>query len=219
MSSMEEMPYTIHVEGNIGAGKSTFLKYFRQFENVDVLAEPVELYQNLNGTNVLDLVYKEPKKWTFPFQTYVHLIMLPYHLKPTERKVKIMERSLFSAQHILVEIARQNKQIEKAEHDILQKWNDFTTENFAVKPNLIVYLRAEPHQVCNRIKKRGRCEESNIDFEYINQIHDLHDKWLLGKECHNVSVLVLNANLSAREVQQEFEESEYALRIGLPKIK
>lgn len=205
----EEKPYTIFVEGNIGAGKTTFVKYFDQFKNVEVVLEPVEMFQNLNGTNLLDLIYKETKKWAFSFQTYVHLLMLQNYLKPTEKKIKMMERSLFSSQHIFIELLLQNKQIEKAEYDILQKWHNFTTEIFTVKPNLIVYLRVEPDVVFDRIQKRGRAEETHIGFEYINQIHEMHEKWLCRKECNDVPVLVLNANLSANEVQKEFEKCIY----------
>lgn len=209
----EEKPYTIFVEGNIGAGKTTFVKYFNQFKNVEVVPEPVEMFQNLNGTNLLDLIYTESKKWAFSFQTYVHLLMLQNYLKPTEKKIKMMERSLFSTQHIFIELLLQNKQIERVEYDILKKWHDFTTENFTVGPNLIVYLRAEPDVVFDRVKKRGRAEEIHVSFDYINQIHEMHEKWLWRKECHDVPVLTLNANLSANEVQKEFERSIYASKI------
>lgn len=211
-SSLEKKPYTIFVEGNIGAGKTTFLKYLTQFEHIDVISEPIEQYRNLNGNNMLDLLYTDTKKWAFPFQTYVHLLMLENYLKPTAKKTKIMERSPFSAQYIFVELLRQNKQIEKEEYDILQKWNDFTTGNFAVKPNLIVYLRAEPRVAFERVKMRARSEENKVGFDYIQQIHELHEKWLL--ECNDEPVLILNANQSAHEVQQQFEKSEYASKLN-----
>lgn len=46
-------PYTVLVEGNIGCGKTTFLEYFKKYENVCVLAEPVDLWRNCNGHNLL----------------------------------------------------------------------------------------------------------------------------------------------------------------------
>lgn len=211
--SLKAKPFTILVEGNIGAGKSTFLKYFDQFKNVEVVLEPVEMFQNLNGTNLLELAYKETKKWAFPFQTYVHLLMLGSHLKSTDKEIMIMERSLFSAQHIFVELLLQNDQIEQVEYDILQKWHDFHIKNFVNQPNLIIYLRAEPDVVFNRIKKRARVEENNVDFDYIKKIHELHEKWLGRMECHDVPVLILDANQSAFEVQQEYAQSVYASKM------
>lgn len=42
-------------------------------------------------------MYKESQRWAFPFQTYVTLTMLTTHTEPTEKRVKLMERSLYSA--------------------------------------------------------------------------------------------------------------------------
>ncbi|XP_031639809.1 deoxynucleoside kinase-like [Contarinia nasturtii] len=204
--SLEKKPHTILVEGN------TFLEYLKRFKNVEVMPEPIDSFRNLNGSNLLDLVYKDIKKWAFPFQTYIHLLELQNHLKTTGKSIKVMERSLFGAQHIFVEALLQNNKLEKEEYDILQKWFDFTITRFDIKPNLIVYLRATPNEVFGRMKKRGRPEENNVDIAYIEQIHELYEKWLM-KECGDVPVLVLNANLSAYDVQQEYEK-----RTSAPKM-
>lgn len=42
-------------------------------------------------------MYKEPDRWAMPFQTYVTLTMLQTHTLKTDKSVKLMERSLFSA--------------------------------------------------------------------------------------------------------------------------
>jgi len=46
-------PFTVCIEGNIGSGKTTFLSHFKKFDNVSVLEEPVELWRNISGTNLL----------------------------------------------------------------------------------------------------------------------------------------------------------------------
>lgn len=46
-------PFTVCIEGNIGSGKTTFLSHFKQFNNTTVLQEPVELWRNVAGTNLL----------------------------------------------------------------------------------------------------------------------------------------------------------------------
>ncbi len=43
----------VAVEGNIGSGKSTFLQYFRDSQNVEVASEPVDLWKNVRGHNTL----------------------------------------------------------------------------------------------------------------------------------------------------------------------
>ena len=51
-------PFTVLVEGNIGCGKTTFLEHFAQFRQVEVLREPVERWRDVNGHNLLQLMYE-----------------------------------------------------------------------------------------------------------------------------------------------------------------
>lgn len=46
-------PFTVCVEGNIGCGKTTFLNHFKSYDNTIVLQEPVELWRDVSGVNLL----------------------------------------------------------------------------------------------------------------------------------------------------------------------
>jgi deoxynucleoside kinase len=46
-------PFTVIVEGNIGSGKTTFLNYFSNFKDVEVLQEPIDRWRNVQGHNLL----------------------------------------------------------------------------------------------------------------------------------------------------------------------
>lgn len=46
-------PFTICIEGNIGSGKTTFLNHFQNFNNATILQEPVDLWRNVAGVNLL----------------------------------------------------------------------------------------------------------------------------------------------------------------------
>lgn len=48
----EKRPFTIFVEGNIGSGKTTFLNHFSKYDSL-ILSEPVELWRNVRGHNML----------------------------------------------------------------------------------------------------------------------------------------------------------------------
>lgn len=43
----------------------------------------------------------------------------------------------------------------------------------------LVYLRTTPEVVYERMKVRGRSEESTVDLGYLKQLHDLHEDWLI----------------------------------------
>merc|ERR1719282_976534 len=104
MSSTSRRPYTVIVEGNIGAGKTTFLQPFLKHENiVQVCTEPVEKWRNLQGHNLLQKMYEDPSRWSMLLQTYIQLTMVQLHNQPCQKPVKIMERSLLSARYCFVE--------------------------------------------------------------------------------------------------------------------
>ena len=59
--SPSRRPFTVMVEGNIGSGKSTYLRHFTKFsDNVEVVMEPVEKWRNLNSHNLLQMMYEDP---------------------------------------------------------------------------------------------------------------------------------------------------------------
>ena len=46
-----------------------------------VICEPVDMWKNVRGFNTLDLLYKDPARWSLTFQSYVQLTMLMAHSK------------------------------------------------------------------------------------------------------------------------------------------
>ena len=56
-------PFTVMVEGNIGSGKSTYLKHFnRHRSDVDIIMEPVDKWRDLNSHNLLQMMYEDPER-------------------------------------------------------------------------------------------------------------------------------------------------------------
>jgi deoxyadenosine/deoxycytidine kinase len=43
---------------------------------------------------------------------------------------------------------------------------------------LIVYLRAKPETVMNRIKSRGRSCESDIPLDFLQDLHAAYEDWI-----------------------------------------
>ena len=94
--SINEKPRTIIVEGNIGAGKTTFLKPFLNHPDIiDVIPEPVEKWRHTKGGhNLLEMFYQNPERNSLLLQTYVQLTMVQNHTNPCSKPLRIMERSL-----------------------------------------------------------------------------------------------------------------------------
>lgn len=203
-------PFTVAVEGNVGSGKTTFLQHFIKNNNVAVFAEPIDMWRNCNGYNLLELMYQDPKKWSFTFQSYVQLTMLRQHQKKVIQPVKLMERSLYSARYCFVEKLSRDGLMPSASVAVIDEWFKYITKYEDTTVDLIVYLRTSPEVAYERILTRNRSEERTVAFEYIKALHDIHEDWLYHKTLHKcvAPVLVLNANLDRSVIEGEYEKYE-----------
>ena len=209
---MNKKSFTVTVEGNLGSGKSTFLNYFSQCypEKVEVIPEPLEKWTNLNSHNVLKLMYENPQRFSFLAQSYIYLTMLEnHHLEPFQR-VKLMERSLFSARFIFSENLFKANKLQDCELSVLDEWFKYmTNESSNLKVDLIIYLRTTPEKAFERVKRRAREEESGVTLKYLQQLHSLYEDWLVHKN-HFVPapVLILNADQSLFEMKNLYRKHE-----------
>ncbi|XP_024098313.1 deoxyguanosine kinase, mitochondrial isoform X4 [Pongo pygmaeus] len=110
-------PRRLSIEGNIAVGKSTFVKLLtKTYPEWHVATEPVATWQDIQaaGTqkactaqslgNLLDMMYREPARWSYTFQTFSFLSRLKVQLEPFPEKllqarkpVQIFERLHFEA--------------------------------------------------------------------------------------------------------------------------
>jgi len=207
-NSSSSRPFTVLVEGNIGCGKTTFLEHFAQFPHVSVLKEPVERWRDVNGHNLLQLMYEDPKRWSMPFQSYVQLTMLEQHLHTcAEHTVKLMERSIYSARYCFVENMKKSGTMEGSEFEVLDQWFRFATEESGldVSVDLIIYLKTSPEKALERMKNRNRGEEAGVPLEYLRDLHSLHEDWLVHKK-HPLPapVLVIDADMDLAGMKAEY---------------
>ena len=189
-------PFTITVEGNIGAGKSTLLNFFMKYPDMAVHKEPLDIWQNLNGTNFLDLVYKDQARWGMTFESLVTLTMMEIHLADRQQEgvkfnpVKVMERSIHSARTCFMEQLK--PVMTEGEMAVLDGWYNMLTDRpeFDMGVDLIVYLRTSPEVAMSRVKSRSRQEEEAIPLDYYQRMHQLHEDWLIHK----------NSSMSSRHI-------------------
>lgn len=206
-------PFSIIVEGNIACGKTTFLDHFKKFEDVQVTTEPVEMWRNCQGHNLLDIMYQDQKKWVFPFQMYAALTMLERHNTKTNRPVHLMERSIYSTRYCFVEKLTKDGVLLAPHTAILDEYYRWISQNVNVSVDLIVYLRSTPEVAYNRMMLRDRSEERNVSLKYIQELHKYHEDWLYNKTKFSVPapVITLNADLDLSVIDDEYKKIEYHL--------
>ena len=205
-------PFTVLIEGNIGSGKTTFLKHFSKFSNIEVITEPVEKWTNVKGSNLLQKMYEDPERWAFLFQTYVQLTMLQQHTENNDKQIKIMERSLYSARYCFIENLFKSGKIQESEYTVLVEWFEFLTtrvNEVDLGVDLIVYLRTSPEKAMERIQSRSRGEESLIPMIQVKNLHDLYEKWLIKEKFPRPApVVTINADKNIEQMVEEYIKQE-----------
>jgi len=202
-------PFVVSVEGNIGCGKSTFLDYFKSFPAVQIYPEPVKDWCNVNGHNLLSLLYQDPEKWTFAFQSIVQLSRLNIIHQPTEAKVKLIERSLQNNRYCFLEIGKEMGAISPPEYAVLIEWYNWMESKMNINLDLIVYLQTDPKVAYERMRQRDRPEEIQIPFSYIQLVHRYYEAWLGTQTLQKppAPILILNANESQDILFQNYEKN------------
>ncbi|XP_051545877.1 deoxyguanosine kinase, mitochondrial isoform X2 [Myxocyprinus asiaticus] len=219
----------VSIEGNIAVGKSTFARLLQNAgQDWEVIAEPIRKWQNVDHTtqsvhcpqqttsNLLQMMYQNPKRWSYTFQTFSCMSRLQTQLQPPPARllestctpVQVYERSVYSDRYIFALNMFELGCINSTEWAVYQDWHSFLVEQFGHQIQLegIIYLQASPQTCMERLGKRGRIEEQGIQFNYLEKLHTRHEDWLINKttKVHfehlaKVPVLVLDAGV-------EFEE-------------
>ena len=203
-------PYIITVEGNIAAGKTTFLTYLtnKMKNQVTCFTEPLDQWTNLKGQNLLEQMYTQPTVKSFQLQVYIQYTVASVHMSKCETPIKVTERSLMSERFIFTNLLCDKNYITKTEFDILDHGFEFLNAQIN-QPNEIIYLRTKPTVAMNRLQARDRPSERTITIDYLKQLHALHDNWLLYNKIgstYNAKVTILDQNQNFDKLYPEYDK-------------
>lgn len=226
----------ISIEGNIAAGKSTFVNILKQVcEDWEVVPEPVARWCNVQSTqnefeelttsqksggNVLQMMYEKPERWSFTFQSYAclsriraQLAALNGKLKDAEKPVLFFERSVYSDRYIFASNLYESDCMNETEWTIYQDWHDWMNNQFGQSLELdgIIYLRATPEKCLNRIYLRGRNEEQGIPLEYLEKLHYKHESWLLHRTLKTNFDYLQEVPILTLDVNEDFKDKHSSL--------
>lgn len=189
----------LFLEGNIGAGKSSFLQILADHLDCTVIFEPHNRWQGLDGEgNMLDLFYKNPKRWAYTFETYTLLTRLldhQIHVDKQNAGFVISERSPYSGRYCFAANTHAQGHLTDLEWALYQSLCNHLFSEHVAKPTGIIYLRTDPDVCYERLHIRNRQEEASVPLSYLEQLHHKHETWLLGNLPQNPPVLVLDGNL------------------------
>merc|ERR1711879_85060 len=206
-------PLVLSIEGNIGAGKSTFLRvmegYFGE-ENVEFIPEPVHLWTNCNGKNMLEAFYSDTQRYAYMFQSFAFVTRLMEQSKPQKKLIRILERSGLS-DHCFAENCYENGIMNDIEFAAYETWYNYLVSHMPGTPDGLVYLRTTPKVCHQRMNDRNRQEETGVPLSYLEQLHKRHEEWL-PVDSNNDSVLGLPfVTLNGDEEFEKHEDNQTVL--------
>lgn len=206
------------VEGNIGAGKSTFLRMAESYLNAQLVYEPHERWQNIGGHNLLDHFYKDMSRWTYTFQSYAFISRIQaqeFYAAENDKPLQVIERSIYSDRYCFARNLYEMGRMSDLEWQLYQEWFSWMTNRMKA-PDAFIYLRTSPEICYSRLKKRNRSEELSVDLDYLKILHDRHEAWLIDKKeidqsLYNVPVIIL-------ECSEDFEHNQEVQRAHVQSI-
>jgi len=174
----------ILLEGNIGVGKSTVGKLLHEEFGCGFIEEPIKDWKTEFSEDLLDLFYRNMPRWSFAFQIAAFTTRAKTWddiLKKTDHSTVVLERSIFCDRYVFAKNCHESGLMKDVEWELYCKMWDWLNKQWCAEPDHIIYLRA-PASLCRlRIEKRGRLEEDGISLEYLLQLEQAHDRWLVGR--------------------------------------
>ncbi|XP_059586545.1 deoxyguanosine kinase, mitochondrial isoform X2 [Alligator mississippiensis] len=229
------------IEGNIAVGKSTFVRLLgKAFPEWCVGTEPVAKWQKVQASkpnevsssqsfgNLLQMIYQEPARWSYTFQTYSCMTRLKAQLEPLPEKllksqdpVQIFERSVYSDRYVFAKNQFEIGHLSEIEWTIYQDWHTFLVQEFGDRIALhgFLYLQASPEKCLERLHRRARAEEKDIRLEYLEQLHAQHENWLVNKSAEVHFENLRNAPVLMLDVNQDFEHNPSVQEELMRKVK
>lgn len=197
------MTKIISIEGNIGSGKSTFVKaLFEHYEKTNkvnskkiyFLQEPVSIWETIKNDkeeNIIECFYRDQEKYAFSFQMMAYISRLSLLRKAMKKGYDYIftERCVNTDRNVFAKMLYDSGKIEKINYEIYTKWFDEFIEEF--NNFHYIYIKTDPNIALERVNKRARAGES-IPLAYLVVCDHYHNDWL--DQAQQVTILDGNVN-------------------------
>jgi deoxyadenosine/deoxycytidine kinase len=165
------IPRYIAVEGVIGVGKSTLARLLADKFDAQGVYEPVI------DNPFLPKFYKDRKRYAM--QTQLYFLLTRY-----QQQVELKQPGLFVQRTVCDYLFAKDRMFAtlNLDRDELALYNQIydTLDARLPGPDLVVYLQAEVGILLERIKRRGREFELDIERSYLQELTDLYNDFFFN---------------------------------------
>lgn len=186
--SMANIPF-ITIEGPIGIGKTSLAKKLSSHYNFHLLKEIVE------ENPFLDKIYENMEAWSF--QTEMFFLCNRFkQLEDIKQQYLSMGKPVMADYHIFKNMIFAQRTLSSDKMIKFEKIYEILTKDMPM-PNMIIYLHASIDTIMNRIKRRGRNIEKNIQVSYLEQLSSDYEDYInyLERSHPNLSIIRIDGDM------------------------
>ena len=180
--SVGENRYLV-IEGVIGAGKTSLSRLLSVRLSAKLVLEEVEENPFLKD------FYRDRER--FAFQTQMHFLFSRYQQQRNLRQTdlfsdKLVADYLFQKDRIFASLNLVDKEL--ALYERLVGWLELDV----VRPDIVVYLQANTDTLMDRIVRRNRSFERDMERDYIERLNEAYNHYFFHYS--DTPLLVVNTN-------------------------
>jgi deoxyadenosine/deoxycytidine kinase len=180
--SVAENRYLV-IEGVIGAGKTSLSRLLSDRLSAKLVLEEVEENPFLKD------FYRDRER--FAFQTQMHFLFSRYQQQRSLRQTdlfsdKLVADYLFQKDRIFASLNLVDQEL--ALYERLVGWLELDV----VRPDIVVYLQASTETLMDRIVRRNRSFERDLERDYIDRLNEAYNHFFF--HYHDTPLLVVNTN-------------------------
>jgi deoxyadenosine/deoxycytidine kinase len=199
----------IAVEGPIGVGKTSLARILARELNGRLILEKAE------ENPFLPRFYHHPE--LYAFQTQIFFLLSRYQQQQELFQLDLFSRNtisdyLFAKDQIFASI----NLVKEEEFTLYQQIQKLLQGQIST-PDLVIYLQAEPRTLFQRIKKRGREFEKEIEEEYLQILIENYNQFFFNY--HSSPLLIIQTNdidfVQSREVLDDFLKQIRQMKSGM----
>lgn len=164
--------YFLAIAGNIGVGKTELTT--RLSRELGWLA----YYEPVIENPYLDPFYADMPRWSFHLQIYFLSERFKAQAKIGDSAIPfIQDRTIYEDAEIFARVLRDQNSMTDVDYVNYTALFQILA-SYLRRPDLVIYLKASPDVLMERIGRRGRESEKSIGRDYIVRLNEAYDDWM-----------------------------------------
>ncbi|HET7224828.1 MAG TPA: deoxynucleoside kinase [Candidatus Eisenbacteria bacterium] len=164
--------YFLAIAGNIGVGKTELTT--RLSRELGWLA----YYEPVIENPYLDPFYADMPRWSFHLQIYFLSERFKAQARIGDSPIAfIQDRTIYEDAEIFARVLKEQGSMTDVDYANYTSLFHILV-SYLRRPDLIIYLKASPDVLMERIRRRGRDSEKGIGRDYIERLNRAYDEWM-----------------------------------------